>query len=209
MAKGIYDRTEAKKIQSEKAKKRWLERGDDFREIFKKRDFSNNGRKKTFQRFDRECVICKQIFEINNSKAAENKKFCSRNCYFEQRKVFCKTDEFKEQMSNISKRIDRSYMKTEAYAAATRNPETPEYVRYRNKVHKLSEQTYVKHIDHINPKRFPRTLCGVEGGWQLDHIKSVRLCFDEGITEEEAASLNNLRMLPWRENLMRNYVDKL
>jgi len=37
------------------------------------------------------------------------------------------------------------------------------------------------------------------GGYQLDHIKTVWECFKLKIAPEEAASLNNLRMLPWRE----------
>lgn len=46
---------------------------------------------------------------------------------------------------------------------------------------------------------------GVEGGWQLDHIKPVSECFDEGVPVEEASDASNLRMLPWLDNLMRNY----
>ena len=207
MPRGVYDRTEVKKIQSQKAKKRWLERGEELRESLRNRDFSNYGRKRTFERFDRNCLICEQPFEIATKKASENKKFCSRKCYFEHQKTFCSTNEYREKMSNQAKTIDRSYMKTEAYSASKRNPETPEYARYRNKVHRLSERTYVDCINVINPERHPRTLCGVEGGWQLDHIKPVRQCFDEGLTAEEASSFSNLRMLPWRVNLMRNYVD--
>ena len=69
---------------------------------------------------------------------------------------------------------------------------------------KLSEKTYVMFIDIINPERHPRTLAGVEGGWQLDHIKTVRECYECGLTPEEASSIENLRMLPWRDNLSRN-----
>jgi hypothetical protein len=50
-------------------------------------------------------------------------------------------------------------------------------------------------------------LCGVDGGWQLDHIKTVREAFDEGLSPEEVAHVDNLRMLPWKENLMRNYNE--
>jgi 5-methylcytosine-specific restriction endonuclease McrA len=66
---------------------------------------------------------------------------------------------------------------------------------------------YNENIDIINPERHPRTLCGVEGGWQLDHIIPIKECFDRGIPPREAASLTNLRMLPWKENLMRQYKN--
>ena len=29
--------------------------------------------------------------------------------------------------------------------------------------------------------------------------------FEKGMSIEEAASINNLRMFPWKDNLMRNY----
>ena len=60
-------------------------------------------------------------------------------------------------------------------------------------------------IDLINPNRYVRTLCGVKDGWQLDHIIPIKECFERNIPPEEAASINNLRMLPWKDNLMRQY----
>ena len=86
-----------------------------------------------------------------------------------------------------------------------RNPNTPEYKRYVRLVHGISQIVYQMNIDIINPNRHVRTLCGVDGGWQLDHIKPIKECFEKGLTPEEAASVDNLRMLPWRDNLMRQY----
>jgi len=209
MAKGIYDRTNAKTLQSEKAKQRWKERGDELRESLAKRDMSNAGRKPTFQKFFRPCLVCETKFSVINTAQAERKKFCCRACYYQHQKVLLSADEHRRKMSEFFKNVDKSYMKTQAYSDAARNPETPEYTRYKNAVHKLSEKIYVDNIETINPDKHPRTLCGVDGGWQLDHIKTVRECFDAGTTPEEASKLENLRMLPWKENLMRNYVDNL
>jgi hypothetical protein len=86
-----------------------------------------------------------------------------------------------------------------------RNPNTPEYKKYARMVHGISQEVYIKNIDIINPTRYPRTLCGVDGGWQLDHIIPIKECFTRGLPPEEAASLLNLRMLPWKDNLMRQY----
>jgi hypothetical protein len=72
-------------------------------------------------------------------------------------------------------------------------------------VHGLSNKNYKLNIDIINPNNYPRTICGIDGGWQLDHIIPIKECFELGIPIEEAADISNLRMLPWRENLMRNY----
>jgi hypothetical protein len=43
----------------------------------------------------------------------------------------------------------------------------------------------------------------VDGGYQLDHIVPLRYGFDNGITPEEISSLNNLRLLPWKQNLTK------
>jgi len=83
--------------------------------------------------------------------------------------------------------------------------EREKFPGYARKVHGLSQKTYEENIDIINPNRFKRTLCGVEGGYQLDHIISVRECFEQNIPVEEASRVENLRMLPWKENLMRQY----
>ena len=79
----------------------------------------------------------------------------------------------------------------------------PQYQKYVRKVRYLSETNYAKYKEIINPDDYPRTLCGVDGGYQLDHILGVRECFDKGISIEECASLQNLQMIPWKENLQK------
>ena len=64
-------------------------------------------------------------------------------------------------------------------------------------------------IPFIHPSGYPRTIHGTDGGYQLDHIKTVRQCFDEGIDPGLVANVENLRMLPWKENLMRNWCDDI
>jgi hypothetical protein len=94
----------------------------------------------------------------------------------------------------------------EIFKEVTKNREG--YRGYSNKVHRLSQKTYIENTDVINPERHPRTLCGIEGGYQWDHIKSVRECFKQGISPEDAAGLTNLRVIPWRDNLARNRKRK-
>lgn len=84
------------------------------------------------------------------------------------------------------------------------NVNSSEYKAYARKVHRLSGKTYTENIDIINPQRYTRTLCGVEGGWQLDHIIPIKECYESGLTPEQASDVGNLRMLPWRDNLARN-----
>lgn len=87
------------------------------------------------------------------------------------------------------------------------HPETPEYKRYARRVRLLTEETYNLHRDTLNPQGHPRTLCGVDGGWQLDHIVSIKKCFNAGLPPEEAAALSNLQMLPWKDNLEKRTFE--
>jgi hypothetical protein len=72
--------------------------------------------------------------------------------------------------------------------------------QYREKVYYWTAKNYEKDKDIINPDNLPRTLNGVDGGYQLDHIMSVQEGYERGIPAELIASSNNLQMLPWEEN---------
>ena len=136
----------------------------------------------------RTCIICSTSFEVIPSART---KLCSKKC------------------ANIHlKSCDRSYMKTEEYKDTLRKDTTPDYRRYAQQVHSLSQKVYEKNIDIINPNRYTRTLCGVDGGFQLDHIIPIRYGFDNGISIEEICVVENLRMLTWKENLGRNRKNK-
>jgi transposase len=126
------------------------------------------------------CPECNTEFEVIPSK---KQIYCSQSC--------------------AAKTCDKSYMQTEEYKNCLRKETTPEYVRYRNRVTKLSEQTYQRYKDVLNPHGYIRTICGVENGYQLDHILSVKECFLRGLTPEETSRLENLQILPWRTNLIK------
>lgn len=139
------------------------------------------------------CPVCgKEKFVSPN--IAHRRICCSRKCRY-------KDPVFIEQC----KSVDRSYV-SKALSGRIINPNLPEYKKYCNKVHRLTSKIYKENIDIINPNNFPRTICGVDGGYQLDHIEPIKECFDAGKPAEYCARIDNLRMLPWRENLMRNYA---
>jgi len=75
---------------------------------------------------------------------------------------------------------------------------------YRHRVIWLSEITYEKYKNQINPMNYPRTLAGVDGGFHLDHIYPIAEGFDNNIPPEMLAELENLRLLPWRENVAKS-----
>lgn len=85
---------------------------------------------------------------------------------------------------------------------------TNEYKKYCRKVRFLTEKEYSKYHDIINPSKLPRTLCGVDGGYQLDHIMGVSDCFYSGVSVEECSSLKNLQLISWKENLNKRNFHK-
>lgn len=98
-------------------------------------------------------------------------------------------------------------LKELGYVAWNKLPdnEKTKYKQYRYLVNNLSEINYVKHYDIINPKHKPRTKCGVDGGYQLDHIYPVYEGFVNNIPPEEIAKLENLRIIPWEENQRKKH----
>lgn len=102
-------------------------------------------------------------------------------------------------VSNVCRLLSRYGLKREY--------DMTEYKKYSNKVRRLTEKNYVKYFAVINPNNHPRTLCGVDGGYQIDHKLSVRFCYDNNISEEVCASVDNLQMIEWSQNLNKRYVN--
>ena len=189
-----YERTpEIRQKQREAMLQRHRENPYDFKEIRKKADATLErrgiklGRKKGEGRekngFFKKCKACDNEIYVTNYNV--NKRFyCSRSCMYEDQA-------YKEKLT----------VKRPFYTRAPRNPLLPEYRRYVGKVYRLTEETYAQYCQIINPNHYPRTLCGVEGGYQLDHIISIKRCWNEGKSPAEAASFTNLQIIPWRENL--------
>lgn len=140
------------------------------------------------QRIKNETRHCigKNCFNSFIVKPAMKKKYCSHSCQMKTENVAPK---------GVGSR-------------GIRNPNIKEYTKYSRKIHALSHKVYKQYKNIINPNNYPRTLCGVEGGWQLDHIVPIKECFEKGITAEQASDISNLRMLPWKDNLMRQYGNK-
>ena len=71
---------------------------------------------------------------------------------------------------------------------------------YKREVWRL---TYQKPIDTLENWEL-RGRCGVEGAYQLDHIKSIDWGWKNGIDAEVIAEWDNLRMIPWKTNLLKS-----
>jgi transposase len=112
-----------------------------------------------------------------------------------------------KQIANLLKCSVSNVCRLLNYYNLGRQNNTTHYKKYCNKVRRLTEKNYVKYQNIINPNNHPRTLCGVEGGYQIDHKLSVRFCYDNNISEEVCSSVDNLQMLEWSKNLNKRYVN--
>lgn len=54
------------------------------------------------------------------------------------------------------------------------------------------------------PDSDKRGRCGVEGAYQIDHIRGIKDGYTAKTPPEEIAHISNLRMLPWAENLKKH-----
>ena len=134
-------------------------------------------------RYKREIRTCKQPECANTFEVvvSHKKRYCSRSCH-----------------------ITANNPAHNGNPRSIRNPNRDKYKIYSGLVHNLSQVTYIENIHVINPERKIRTLAGKEDGWQLDHIITIKEGYEKGIPPEELAKVDNLRMLPWKENLKRN-----
>jgi ribosomal protein L37AE/L43A len=75
-----------------------------------------------------------------------------------------------------------------------------EFKKYAGKVHHETSKVYRENKHIINPNDHPRGRCGTPGAYQLDHIISIKTCFSENWPIEKVAAIENLQMLPWKDN---------
>ncbi|MFI5260744.1 MAG: hypothetical protein ACHQU0_03050 [Candidatus Paceibacteria bacterium] len=80
------------------------------------------------------------------------------------------------------------------------NPNKSEFKKYLSRVMSVTRKNYIKHKSAINPNDLPRRLCGIEGGYQLDHKVSIKEGFTRGISPEVIGNAENLNMLTWQDN---------
>ena len=71
---------------------------------------------------------------------------------------------------------------------------------YKREVWRLTYQNPLDTLEHWEL----RGRCGVEGAYQLDHIKSINWGWENGIEPKVIAEWDNLRMIPWKTNLLKS-----
>lgn len=77
------------------------------------------------------------------------------------------------------------------------------WAAYKHRVYMLTRSSFKKYKQQINPENLPVGRAGVVGAYHLDHIKSVKYCFENNVTPEDCAHWSNLQMLPWLDNIRK------
>ena len=75
--------------------------------------------------------------------------------------------------------------------------------KYRNRIAVRTVLIYEEYKDKINPNNLPLGKAGVSGAYQVDHIMSVKEGFTYSVPIELIASVDNLRVIPWQENITK------
>lgn len=75
----------------------------------------------------------------------------------------------------------------------------PKKQMYKREVWKYTYRNDLESLDNWEK----RGRCGVDGAYQLDHIISINEGYEKEISAEKIGSMNNLRMIPWEENLQK------
>ena len=83
------------------------------------------------------------------------------------------------------------------------NPNKIEFKRYYSKV--ISCTKRYKHIYELWENNEKRGLAGIAGAYQLDHIIPIKYGFDNNVNPEIIGHINNLRIIPWKENNSKRY----
>jgi hypothetical protein len=73
--------------------------------------------------------------------------------------------------------------------------------QYYREVRKVTKKQPIHTLENFDKLR---TLCGIEGGYQLDHIISVNTGFDQNISPEKIGDISNLQIIPWKDNLLKS-----
>lgn len=71
--------------------------------------------------------------------------------------------------------------------------------KYHRRVWNLTYKQPIELLENFDR----RGKSGIDGAYQIDHIIPIKYGFENGISAEEIAHINNLRMLTWEENISK------
>lgn len=149
------------------------------------------------RRYVRNCPNCgeeqRYARKYSMESAEKNKKTCNKCSAYKYKKTF---------KGRITEDHIRQMRATKAGYATFEDYEReyPKKQLYKREVWRL---TYKQPI-HTLPNWELRGRCGVKGAYQLDHIQSIDWGYKNSVSPSAIAEFGNLRMIPWKENLLKS-----
>lgn len=147
--------------------------------------------------FSKKCPNCQNEMRYTSKwkrdHSEKNKTLCNS----------CSTYKYKKNFKNIinSEHVKQMRATKAGYESfAEYEREYPKKKMYKNEVWRLTYKQPLESLENFHL----RGKCGVEGAWQIDHIKSIDWGYRNGVAAEEIARFSNLRMIPWKENLLKS-----
>ena len=86
-------------------------------------------------------------------------------------------------------------------------PQDRNWKRYKDRVHDRTKVQLKLHSPQMYKKWEENKYDGTDmNALTIDHIKSVRDCFDDGWTVDQACNINNLQLLTMKENIEKELI---
>ena len=154
-------------------------------------------REKTLERnFHRNCPDCgNQMSYVSKGTletAIRKNTVCNSCSTYKYNKTF--NDVIKEEHREQMRATKAGFENFEEY-----KEKYPKKEMYKREVWRYTYKHPLETLEHWDK----RGKCGVEGAYQLDHIISINEGWSNKIPAEEIAKWENLRMIPWKDNLLK------
>lgn len=170
----------------------------------KKGSWYNAKKRKDLQGF-LHCKTCKDLHASEANKG--NKKITGRPKGSKNNpEIIAWNKGFKENIKNVRWEDEKS---RQLVVARRNGYETYEEYRvslpalklYRIDVRRITEKQPLHLLENYDK----RSVNGTEGGYTLDHKISIIRGFKENIPAEVIGNIDNLQMIPWKENIQKGW----
>jgi hypothetical protein len=146
--------------------------------------------------FKRSCTDCGNDISYTSLKGLKKGELANTVCNS------CSTYKYNKTFNDVIKEEHIQQMR--ATKAGFENFEEykekyPKKEMYKREVWRYTYKHPLETLEHWDK----RGKCGVDGAFQLDHIISINEGWSNKIPAEEIAKWENLRMIPWKDNLLK------
>lgn len=156
-------------------------------------------KKTSIKKYFRNCPVCEKLIGHTTKQkmlnSEKNKTLCNSCSTYIHKKTF--KDVLSDDNIKQMRATKAGFVNWEEYVE-----NYPKKQFYKREVWRLTYKQPIQTLENWDK----RGRCGVNGAYQLDHIKSIDWGWKNNIPAEEIAKWENLRMLPWKTNLLKSNI---